>query len=229
MELEEFKSLWVRDEAKLDKMIRLNLSTLEALQEQKVKSDLKPLYWRRTVELFFHSTAIVLLVLYCGHHGVKGPYGLPGYPLLLVYGLLFIHCWDQLRSLWRIQQGKDVVSMQSALAKIRLGNLALVRLSVLMVPALLSFPVVAPQGLHDLGWDLFGNFDIIRQTNGHWQTVEITACIPLIPLGIWFYRTVSQDHLQKHWVRKLIDRAAGKNVLKAMTSVKELEQLQKEE
>jgi hypothetical protein len=226
MELDEFKSLWLRDEAKLDKIIRLSLSTLRAIQEQKIRSALKPLYWQRTIELVLHATAIVLLGLFCMRHGGGGAYSLSAYMLLLLYGLLFIHSWNQLRSLWRIRHGKDVVSIQSALAKIRSGNLTWVRLSILMIPAMLSFPVVVPQGLRDLGWNLFGNFDIMRATDGHWRASEAVAFIILIPLGTWFYRTVNHHHIQKSWVRKLIDGAAGKSVLKAMASLKELEDLQ---
>lgn len=227
MELDEFKSLWLRDEAKLDKMIRLNLSTLGAIQEQKVRSILKPLYWQRTIELVLHTAAIVLLGLFCRRHGGVGAYRLSAYMLLLLYGLLFTHCWNQLRSLWRIRHGKDVVSIQSALAKIRSGNLTWVRLSVLMIPAMLSFPVVVPQGLRDLGWNLFGNFDILRATSGHWWASEAIAFIILIPLGVWFYGTVDHNHIQKSWVRRLIDGAAGKSVLKAMVCLKELEDLQR--
>jgi hypothetical protein len=49
----------------------------------------------------------------------------------------------------------------------------------------------------------------------------------LIPLGTWFYGTVNHNHIQKSWVRKLIDGAAGKSLLKAMVCLKELEDLQK--
>ncbi|HWK06591.1 MAG TPA: hypothetical protein VNS58_23310 [Puia sp.] len=226
MELDEFKSLWLRDEAKLDKIIRLSLSTLGAIQEQKVRSVLKPLYWQRAIELVFHAAAIVLLGLFCWRHGGGGAYSLSAYMLLLLYGLLIIHCWNQLRSLWGIRHGKDVVSIQSALAKIRSSSLAWVRLSILMIPAMLSFPVVVPQGLRDLGWNLFGKFDIVRDTNGHWWASEAVAFIILIPLGTWFYGMVNHNHIQKSWVRKLIEGAAGKSVLKAMVCLKELEDLQ---
>src|ERR1700743_2950707 len=119
MELDEFKSMWLGAEAKLDKIIRLSPSTLGVIQEQKVRSILKPLYWQRTIELVLHAAAIVLLGLFCWRHGGGGAYSLSAYMLLLLYGLLFVHCWNQLRSLWGVRHGNDAVSIQSAFARVR--------------------------------------------------------------------------------------------------------------
>ena len=226
MELEEMKSLWLRDEDKLDRVISLSRSTLQAILEQKLSSVLTPIYWQKVIEFVFHGAALALLGLFSWYHGGVGAYGFSAYMLMLVYALLMIHCVAVIRSCWATREANDVVLVQSALARIRSSGLTRLRLSVLMIPAILSFPVVVPQGLRDLGWKIFGNFDIVSRTNGYWWTSEAIAFIILVPLGIWFYRTVNYHHIQKAWVRRLINGAAGKRVLQAMVYLKDLEELQ---
>ena len=62
MELDELKTMWLSNDAKLEKSLKLNEQSIELIQTQKVASKLTPLYRQRVVECIFHSIAIVLLV-----------------------------------------------------------------------------------------------------------------------------------------------------------------------
>src|SRR6188768_692993 len=118
MELDNLKTIWQGYDSTLEKTLKVNLNTLDLIQLQNVKSLLKPLYWQRIIELVFHSFAIVLLSIFCFHNYDQIPYALSGYMLIVFYSMLFRNCLYQVQSLNNIHAKKDVVSIQSSLAKI---------------------------------------------------------------------------------------------------------------
>jgi hypothetical protein len=119
----------------------------------------------------------------------------------------------------------NVVVVQSALAKVRSNKLNFLRISVLLIPTFLSFPVVVSKAIIDLGITSHWHFDIIGQTNAPWWTAQLISFVVCIPVGIWFYRMISYRHLHKKWVNNLIDKASGRRVKKAMEYLRELEGL----
>ena len=134
---------------------------------------------------------IVLLSIFCYYHFNEPRYTLPAYVLLTFYSLAFKHSFLQIKNMYSISADKNIISMQASLASIQSGNLHFVRLSVLFIPALLSFPVVISKAISDFNLHALSGFDIIQQTNGNWWTAEIIASVILIPLGIWFYREIN--------------------------------------
>ena len=124
-----------------------------------------------------------------------------------------------------VGRNKDVVSVQSALAKLKLHLIDFIRISVLTIPAFLSFPVVVPEAFADLDINFFNGFDIVRQTNGTWWIAEIIAFAILIPVGLWFYNQVTPRNFHKNWVRNLINRTTNKSVVKAVQYLNEMEEL----
>ena len=221
MELDSLKAMWQQHE--LEKSTHLNLHTLGLIQAQKVKSVLAPLFWQRVIEITLHSIAIILLAIFCFYNYEQWPYEISAYMLIFFYSLNLKNCLFQLRSLNSIDTNKDVISIQSSLAKIQSNNLNFLRLSVLFIPALLSFPVVISKAIIDLKLNSVLNFDIIQQTNGNWWIAQVIAFAILIPLGIWFYKEVNYKNVHKKWVNNLIEKASGIRVKKAVEYIKELE------
>src|SRR5258705_1999432 len=150
MELDNLKTMWQDYDLKLEKSLTLNLHTLDLIQTQKVKSVLTPLYWQRIIEITFHTMAIVLLSIFCYYNYNQLPYAISAYMLITFYSLSFRNCFIQLRTLNNINADKNVISMQGSLARIQSNSLNFVRLSVLFIPALLSFPVVLSKAIIDL-------------------------------------------------------------------------------
>ncbi len=225
MELDNLKTMWKDYDSKLEQSLNLNLHTLDLIQTQKIKSALMPLYWQRITEISFHTVAIVLVLIFCFYNYNQMFYAISGYMLIAFYSIAFRNCFYQLKALNNISSANNVISVQSALATIKLNSLHFVRLSVLFIPALLAFPVVISKSIIDLKLTSIWSFDIIKQTHGNWWIVQVIAFIILIPLGIWFYNQVDYKNTQKRWVGNLIDRVLGKSVRKAIEYLRELEVL----
>jgi len=225
MELDDLKTIWRDYDSTLEKSLNLNLHTLDLIQTQKIKSALKPLYWQRIIEITFHTIAIVLLSVFCYYNYNQLPYAISAYVLITFYSLAFRNCFIQLGSLNDINADKNIISIQTSLARIQSNSVNFVRLSVLFIPALLSFPVVISKAINDLELKSFSNFDIFKQTNGNWFNAEIIAFAILVPLGIWFYNEIDYKNVNKKWVKNVIEKASGIRVRKVIEYIKELQVL----
>jgi hypothetical protein len=225
MELEELKTMWQENEARMNRMAKLNLKTIELIQSQKVISALKPVLWQRIIELVFHSLAIVLLSMFFVYNINQVPYAISALILILFYGLLFVNCFKQIRVIQSISGENDVLSMQRSLGQIQTYILNFIRLSVLCIPAFLSFPVVVSKALNDLGIDIFGNFDLVERTNGNWWSIERITFFVFIPMGIWFYRRVTAENAHIPWVARIIRKGTSARVANATGYLNELNEL----
>jgi hypothetical protein len=225
MELEVLKQMWQAHETKLEHATRLNLQTLEMVQSQRVRSALVPLLIKNRFILLMHGLTLLALLWFIVYNWSQWPYVVSGCVLLGYYILLFANTYSQIQAINQIEQGKDVISMQVALARLKSHMLYFIRLSVLTIPAFLSFPVVVPRAFANLEMKVFSDFDIIKQTHGTWWLVEIIAFAVLIPLGIWFYRQVRPQNTSKKWVKHIIESTSDKGVVRAVRYLKELEDI----
>lgn len=225
MELDELKTMWSAHETKLEKSATLNINTLDNLISQKVKSTVKPLLIQNSVVLALHALTIVALVVFLWFNFSLLPYAVSALVLLGYYSVLFVNTFRQIIVIKSINSNSDLISMQRSLAKLKTYILDFIRLSVLTIPAFLSFPVVIPKALADLNINIFNDFDIIRQTNGSWWLAEIVTFVILIPLGIWFYKQVNPQNIHKKWVRHIINLTTNKSVAKAANYLNELEEM----
>ncbi len=225
MELEELKMMWQVHETKLEKAAKLNLHILDMIQSQHVKSAIKPLLIQKSIVLALHALAIIALLIFLAFNFSRVPYAISALVLLGYYAILFVNVYKQIAEIKSINKNKDVLSMQSSLTKLKTHILDFIRLSVLTIPAFLSFPVVVPKAFADLNMNIFNDFNIIKQTNGSWWLVEIIAFSVLIPLGIWFYKQVTPQNIHKRWVRHIINTTTNKSVGKAAKYLNELEEM----
>ncbi len=225
MELEELKEIWQAHETKLERATQLNLQTLEMVQSQRVRSALLPLLIKNQAILFLHGLTIIGLIGFIMFNLSQLPYAVSGFVLLGYYVLLFVNTYHQIEAINQLEQGKDVLSMQRALARLKSHVLDFIRLSVLTIPAFLSFPVVVPRAFANLDMNVFRDFDIIAHTHGTWWLVQLIAFAVLVPLGIWFYRQVRPNNTSKKWVKHIIENTSNKGVVRAIHYLKELEDI----
>jgi len=223
MEFDELKSMWQARESGLANAARINTRVLDRIEAQKVRSTIRPLLLENIVVISLHTVVIAGLFVFLIYHISMIEYAVSALILLGYYFFLTINTGRQISEMRSIDQHKALISMQSSLARLRTHRLDFIRLSVLTIPAFLSFPVVIPQAIMDLNIDIFRDFNIVKQTNGAWWSVEIIATLVLIPLGFWFYQQVKPQNAHKTWVRNLINKTTGKNVQKAILYLNELE------
>lgn len=115
--------------------------------------------------------------------------------------------------------------MQTSLMKIQTHLLGFIRLSVLCIPTFLSYPIVVSKAFADLNITVFGDFDVLKNTNGTWWYAEMIAYIVLIPLGLWFYKKVNAKNTHKTWVARIIKKSSSARVAKAIEYLNELDDL----
>ena len=222
MELDELITIWQANDAKIVKAVQLNLKTLDLIISQKVKSALKSLLWQRIIELSFHSIALILLFAFLINNINQLSYALSAIALVAFYSFMFINCLKQIQIITSIENNKNIVSMQTSLMKIQTHLLHFIRLSVLCIPTFLSYPIVVSKAFSDLNITVFGDFDVVKKTNGTWWYAEIITYLVLIPLGLWFYKQVTTKNIHKAWVARIIKKSSSTRVAKAIEYLNEL-------
>ena len=225
MELDDLKSMWLSDNEKLERRLKVNEQKIELMQAQKIESSIAPLFWKQGIICFLHGIVILLLVVFIIQNITEIPYALSGFLLLAFYSILFSDAWKQMKIIKGLDYNADLVSLQSSLLRLQTHIVRYARLAVLLIPALLAFPVVATKVIKDYKVSMWSDFDIIRQSNGNWWTAQIIATIVLVPLGIWFYREISFRNIHKKWVKDFIRKFSGARVTKSLEFLHELQGL----
>ena len=183
------------------------------------------MFWHRIVEISFHALALLLLIGFLAMNFFEFRYAASAILLILFYTVAIINCLKQMNIIKQMDYSNDIVSIQSSLVMLQTNLVNHARLAVLCIPTFLAYPVVVSKAIADLGISFFGDFDIIRQSNGNWWTAQLVSSIVLIPLCTWFYMQINQKNLHKKFVRDFIEKTAGRRVRKAMKFIKELEDL----
>tara|TARA_R110002020_G_scaffold173061_2_gene363719 strand:+ start:1660 stop:2343 length:684 start_codon:yes stop_codon:yes gene_type:complete len=227
MELNEMKEAWRNNDLKLEKGLQLNERCMEVLLTNKVTSNLGPLYWHRLIEVLLHLICIGLLLVFMVQNRYQFPYAASALALLLMYAVLTYSALKQLKLLLTIDYSKDLATVQKTLVLLQTHIVNYSRLSVLFIPAFLAYPTVITEVIKDYDITLWAHFDIIRQSNGAWWTVQLLSLLVLVPLGIWFYGQVSFKHMDKKWVRDYISKMTGVRISKALEFLREVEDLRK--
>ena len=225
MELDELMKIWQTNDAKMDRTVKLNLKTLDLILSQRATSALRSLLWHRIIELAFHSIVLILLFAFLIYNINQLPYAISAIALIAFYSFTLINCSKQIQIIKSIENNKSVVSMQESLMKIQTHLLNFIRLSVLCIPTFLSYPIVVSKAFTDLNIAIFGDFDILKKSNGTWWYAEMIAYIILIPLGLWFYNQVNAKNIYKPWVARVIKKSSSGRVTKAIEYLNELDEL----
>jgi hypothetical protein len=228
MELDELITIWRANDAKINNAVKLNSRTLDLILSQKVKSALKSVWWQRIIELGCHSIALVLLFAFLVNNINQMPYAISAIVLIVFYTFLAINCRKQIQLIKSTDNNENIVSMQKSLMKIQTHLLTFTRLSVLCIPVFLSYPIVVSKAFTDFDITVFGDFDVLKKSNGTWWYAEMAAYLILIPLGLWFYNQVTIKNIHKAWVARIIRKSSSNRVAKAIDYLSELNELKTE-
>jgi hypothetical protein len=223
MELDELKEIWLSNNIKLEKSVKLNEQSVDRIQALKLTSKLAPLYRQRVIECIFHAAAILILLVFLFKNIFEFRYAASAIVLLSFYAITFLNTLKQIRIIKNMDYSKDLATIQSSLVILQTHMLNYARLTVLFIPTLLAYPVILTRLIRDFHIKALGDFDIITQSHGNWWSAQLIAFIVLVPLGVWFYREVSYKNLQTEWVKKFIQKSSGVRVTKALEFLKELQ------
>jgi hypothetical protein len=227
MDLDELKTMWLSNDEKLEKSLKLNEQNIELIQTQKVASKLIPLYRQRMIECIFHSVVIVLLIGFLFKNISEFPYAISAIALLAFYIITLLNALKQINLIKSMDFSTDLVTMQSSLVMLQTHIINYAKLAVLFIPTFLAYPTIITKVIKDFDLKAFADFDIIAKSNGSWWTMQMVSFIILIPLGIWFYKEVTYKNMDKKWVRNFIQKSSGTRVTKALEFLRELQSLGK--
>ena len=225
MELDELKTMWLSNDAKLERSLKLNERSIELIQTHKVASKLTPLYRQRVVESIFHSAAIILLVAFLFKNLSEFPYAISAIALLAFYLTTLINALKQINLIKRMDFNNDLATIQSALVVLQTHILNYAKLSVLFIATFLAYPTILTKVIKDFDIKAWADFDIMTKSNGSWWTVQMAAFVILIPLGLWFRKEITYKNMHKKWVKNFIQKSSGTRVTKALEFLKELQDL----
>jgi hypothetical protein len=139
---------------------------------------------------------------------------------MVFFIIAFSNCIRQIVIIREIDYSKSITDIQRKLTLLQSHIVDYIRLTFLMLPTYLAYPIIA--------FKVLGNFDIVSQFNHNWWIAQIIFNILLIPLCIWLYREVSYKNFHKKWVRYIIEKSAGNSVRKAMDFIKEIDEYKKD-
>jgi len=228
MELDELKTAWLSNDEKLEKSLKLNEQSIELIQARKVASKLAPLYRQRVIECVFHSIAIVLLIAFLFMNITELPYAISAIALLAFYVITLINALKQINLIKNMDFNSDLATVQSSLVMLQTHIINYARLAILFIPTFLAYPIIITKVIKDFDIKALSDFDIMESSNGSWWTVELVALIILVPLGIWFYKEVSNKNMDKNWVKNFIQKSLGTRVTKALEFLNELQDLKQD-
>jgi hypothetical protein len=216
MDIQEIKNIWQAYDSKLEKSFRLNMHCLELIQSQKAKSKLKPVLILRIVEIVLHIIVIGWLGNFLYKNFLQWPYALSAAALILFFVVALSNCTRQIITIMQIDYSNNVTDIQKKLTLLQAHIVDYVRLTFLVLPTWLAYPLITFKALT--------NIDIIPYVNHNWWIGQLIFTALIIPVCIWLYRQVSYKNLHKKWVRYIIIKSTGYSVTKAMEFINEIDE-----
>jgi hypothetical protein len=219
MELNELKGIWQQYDEKLERSLKLNQKCMEQIQAQKTRSKLAPLLRIRIFEMTIHALVIWWLAGFLTDHLLQWKFAAAATVLIIFFSMSFLTCLKQVSIIKGLDYGDDIITIQSSLVMLQTHNADYIRLSFLVIPTYLAYPLIVFKAM--------GDFDI-SQVNADWWLAQLIFSLLILFPSIWMYRQLSYHNIYKPWVQKLLKKLSGKYVTDAMSFVREMELIKQE-
>ena len=218
MEAIELQEILNAYDNKLDKTLSLNMSSLEELQLEKPKKNIKKLLLYRV----FETVSFIFLTIFTGWFIADNW----GQTHLVISGII-VHVFaivalvgsiGQIVLLKQIDYSKPVVEIREKIERVNAHGLLFVKLIFLSVPVWWAYAIVAV--------DLFMGFDLYAYLEpdfvARYLLINFLLIIPLI----WVFNKLSYKNLHIKWVRKTIRLFTGIKTMKALEFLKDIEEFE---
>ncbi len=216
METAEIKNIWKAHDSILDRSVKLNIYCIETIQSQKSKSRLKPLLMLRIFESIILLSILIFLAGFTFDNVTDIPVAVSAV-ILAIYSLYaFYNCAAQIVLITQISYSDSVTEIQRKLNLLQTHILDYFRLTFLMIPFWLVYPVI--------GFKLFADTDISGTLPGAWVILQF---ILLVPFSVYMYTQISYRNIHKRWVRFLVRNAGGRSVTESYEFLKAIDEFKK--
>jgi len=219
MEAVELKKIMEAYDNKLDKTLRLNLSSMETLQlEKSQKSTQKNLRYRIFEVLIFGFFAI-FFGWYIAHH-LHQPHLVLSGVIVHVFALVaLVGSIGQVVLLQQIDFLKPIVEIRKKIELVNAHELLFVKLIFLSAAVWWAYAIVAI--------DLFLGVDLYLYLDADFVLRYLVMNFLLIIPLLWFFHKLSYKNLHIKWVRKTMKFFTGRKTMKALESLNDIEHFKK--
>ncbi len=222
MELQEIKAIWRQYDERLDRQVQLNMHLLRKIELDKARSALRKLMVGPILSIVAGALAQVVLGLFIFHHFSLMEYAIPAILIDLFAVFTVVSSAVQLAIIEKIDYGAPIIVIQQNLEKLRMHRIRYTTMLRLSGPLLwLPVLIVGLRSLYD--------FDFYYYFDHAWIASQIAFGLIILALGVWLASLYSRRQIRYLWLKNLMDGIAGKNLLAAMASLKEIEDFAKDE
>lgn len=222
MNLDELKSQWEAHDAKLDRVLRLNLRLLQAPALNQAETAMRRLAVWLAVEVVLNLVAIAWLGSFLASHVGEPRFLLSALVLHLSAILATIGAVHQIVTIRRLDWSAPVVAIQKQLETLRVQRLRAVLGTFLLAPLLWTlFLIVGLEGL--LGVDAFVTFPLA------WLFANIALGMLVVAVGLWIARRYASRMRRSPRLQSFLRDLGGHNLAAADRYLHTLTQFEAEQ
>lgn len=218
MEAAEVKKIMKNYDNKLDKTLRLNLSSVENLQLEKFQNSTKKILRYRIFEVVMFSFFAMFFGWYIANNWDQTHLAISGVIVHVFALVALVGSIGQVVILQQIDFSKPIVEIRKKIELVNSHGLLFVKLIFLSAPVWWSYAIVALDLF--LGVDLYVHLEpdfVVR-----YLVVNFLLIIPLA----WFFNKLSYKNLHIRWVRKIIRLFTGSKTMKALEFLNDIEEFE---
>lgn len=218
MEAAEVKKIMENYDNKLDKTLRLNLSSVENLQLEKFQNSTKKILRYRIFEVVMFSFFAMFFGWYIANNWDQTHLAISGVIVHVFALVALVGSIGQVVILQQIDFSKPIVEIRKKIELVNSHGLLFVKLIFLSAPVWWSYAIVALDLF--LGVDLYVHLEpdfVVR-----YLVVNFLLIIPLA----WFFNKLSYKNLHIRWVRKIIRLFTGSKTMKALEFLNDIEEFE---
>lgn len=216
----ELKDIWKDHDSILERSMKLNIFCVEKIQTQRSKSKLRPLLFLRITEAIVTIIISYFLSSFLENSFSNINYAVP-LSLLIVFSLYSLYlCISQIIIILRINFSHDIIDIQKKLALLQTHILDYFRLSFIVIPFWLLYPLI--------GIYIFSESGSLDSMSQNWIFTNLIFGLIVSVFCIYAYTQISYRNIHKRWVRFFIRNAGGKSVTEASEFLKEIYEFEKD-
>lgn len=219
METKELKELFAAYDAKLDRALQLNESSLKKIKLDKIQKQTRWISVLRSIEVVSFSILAVILGRFIADNWAVAHLAVSGVILHVFTLIALAGSIGQLVLLQQIDYAKPIVEIRKKIELVNSHALFFLKLVFLSAPIWWAYPLVA--------LNYFFNIDIYPHMDPDFvvQYVAVNALL-VFPL-LWFLSKLTYKNLHIKWVRKTIGFFVGTKTKKSLEFLNEIEEFEK--
>jgi hypothetical protein len=218
MEAVELKKIMEAYDNKLDKTLRLNLSSMEELQLDKSKNSTRKILRYRIFEVVIFSFVAIFLGWYIANNWNQTHLAISGVIVHVFALVALVGSIGQVVLLQQINFSKPIVEIRKKIELVNSHGLLFVKLIFLSAPIWWSYAIV--------GIDIFLDFDLYVHLEQDFVVRYLVINFLLIIPLVWVFNKLSYKNLHIKWVRKTIRLFTGTKTMKALEFLNDIEKFE---